>query len=73
MCNQQDYPTGRYRKRRMNELSVNEKICIVHDALIAQDYHKDIALKYRISELLVRTLIKKAKQNKEFLNEMRMK
>ena len=73
MCKQQDYPTGRYRKRRMNELSINEKINIVHDVLIRQHYHKDIALKYRITKLLVRTLVKKAKRNKEFFNELRTK
>ena len=73
MCKQEDYPTGRYRKRRMHELSINEKINVVHDILIGQHYQKDIALKYRITAQLVRTLVKKAKGNKEFFNELRMK
>ena len=35
------------------------------------EFHKDIALKYRVSITLVGSLVKKAKANKYFFNELR--
>ena len=35
------------------------------------EFHKDIALKYRVSNTLVGSLVKKAKTNKDFFNELR--
>ena len=59
----EEMPIGKYKKRRMKDLTIAEKIDIVHDALVKHDYYEIIALRYRINTCLVGCLVKKAKQN----------
>jgi len=38
---------------------------------VKYEFHKNIALKYRVNITLVGSLVKKAKTNKDFFNELR--
>ena len=47
------YPIGRYRKRPMKELTIDERIDIVYAFIIEQKIGIDVARQYRVSKTLV--------------------
>ena len=65
-----DYPCGKYKKRKLCQLSTGEKIGIVHAVLVDHHTQAHVARLYRIGSIPVRDLIKKAKTNKKFLSEL---
>ena len=53
-----DYPIGRYRAQKYNELSIKNMIDIVYDALIERMKHLDIAKKHWVTARVVGVLTK---------------
>ena len=47
------FATGKYRKRPMKELAIDEQIDIVHAFLVEQQTGIDVARRYRVSKTLV--------------------
>ena len=65
------YPGRNYRKRRSSELSLEEKIAIVHDYLIGKEKQSEVAKVHRVTTSLVCALVLKARRNPKFLEELR--
>ena len=63
--------TNKCRRRNMSQLSLENKIKIVHDCLLEKKLYKDVALKHHVKVTLVSYLIRKAKNNINFLKELR--
>lgn len=68
-----DWPGCNYRKRKYHQLSVAEKVDMVHDVLIEKDSFAYIAKKYRVNKQLIDKLMKKVKTNKRFFKELNEK
>ena len=67
----EEVPRGLRRKaHRKSRVPNSDKIKIVHQALVGKELYKDIAAEYRISIMLVSQLVKKAKQNRSFIDEL---
>lgn len=66
-------PNWKYKKRHRKELSVEDIESIVAASKEPFQYHSVIAKRFRISELLVRTLIKEAKKQPEKLEAQRQR
>ena len=73
MHDYEDYRGRQHKKKKMNELALNQKVDIVHDALVNREFHETIAFKNGISTYQVRYLVRKAKRNKNFFQELRSK
>lgn len=57
----------------MCELSLEEKIEIVHRCLILNHAHREVADAMRVKPSLISCLIKRTKDNKNFIHELRAK
>ena len=62
-----DFPAREYKKRRLPYLSTNEKIEIIHAAMIEKKHHDFIARHYRISRSTISLLVKKVKANPDYV------
>ena len=62
---------AKYATRHMSELSLEEKIAIVHAYLCEKELQVDIARKYSVKPALVSSLVCKAKRSKHFLKDLR--
>lgn len=60
----------RKRSRTGRKLSLQEKIQIVHQAVVLKYHHKDIAQEHRISRCYVTQLQQRALKNRAFIAEL---
>ena len=47
-----------------------EKVAIVHQVLVKYDSHKDVAYQFRVKPVVISLLVKKAKKNHTFIEEL---
>lgn len=67
------YPSRKFRQRRSNELDTAEKTAVVHAALVELSDYDSIARRFRISKTLVSNLVKKAKANRTYFQDIQAK
>ena len=65
-----DINSTNYKKRLFHQLTLGEKVSIVHAVLIEMEHHKDVAREYRVPVSLVSRLVFKIKRNKKYLGEL---
>ena len=67
-------PIGmRKKSKRRGPLSLQEKVSIAHQVLVQFQHQRDVAKEYRIGQSVVTKLIKKAKSNAAFFEELMAK
>ncbi len=54
-------------------MSLQEKIAIAHQVLVQFQHHKNVAKEYRIGQSVITKLIKKARSNAAFFEELMAK
>jgi hypothetical protein len=64
--------TGKsYKGRSQSQLTLEDKIAILHSIFVDHESYRDAARKHWVKQSLVQTLVIKAKRNKHFLAELR--
>ena len=56
-----------YKRRRCHELSVAQKVGIVHDVVVGKDRHQDVADAYNVKAAAVSHLVRKARAEPQHL------
>jgi len=67
---ERDFPGNKYAKRSSHQLTVEEKIAIVHAVVVDDRTFDDAARLHRVSKALAKSLVAKAKRNKKFLSDL---
>ena len=68
-----DWPRPKYRKRRQHELSIEDKVAIVHSVLVEKNSNITTAQKFRVTPALVSLLLCKVKKAPKYFEELREK
>ena len=63
-------PGRRCRQHGRGKLTVGDKIRIAHQVIVEHHSHHEVAKEHRISTFVVYSVVKKAKQNPKFLDEL---
>ena len=63
-------PQKRKKKAKRGSLSVEDKVNIVHQVLVQNEMYADVAKEHRVSQQVIRRIIKQARDNKKFLAEL---
>ncbi len=58
------------RIKRKKILSLKEKVQLVHKVLVQHQFLKDVAKEYHITQPAVSNIVRKAKKNPRFLDEL---
>ena len=67
---EKDYPVKGYAKRNLKTLSIDEKINIIYKARILKESYDYIVRSHRISRGSISYLVKKVKDNSNYINEL---
>ena len=67
----EEFPARAYAKKKLHRLSYLDKLKIVHNVLVNKETQKDTAKTFRVTPILVSTLILKVKKNPTFLEELK--
>ena len=59
-------------RRKMGDLPLDEKIEVVHKALIQHMSYSDISILHQIKPALIGSLVKKTLANKNFFEELKL-
>ena len=62
-----------YKRRKLIDLTVEEKLEVVSDAIVKKDYHDNICARYNIKREQVKTLLKSYKKDPLFLRKLHEK
>ena len=65
--------TQGYKKRKLKDLTVEEKLDIVEDVQIKKDYHENICSRYKIGRESIKTLLKNIKRDACYLRKLESK
>ena len=60
----------RKRRRKGHNLKLDEKLDIVHKAMILNEMHGDLAKEYRVTQPCISSLVSRARKNPKFINEL---
>ena len=60
---------ARTKRRKLKDLSIEEKIDVLSDAVILKDYHDNICQRYNIGRESLKTLLKNYKNDYAFLRK----
>ena len=58
-----------YKKRKLKDLSLDEKIGVVEDIIFKKDYHDNVCSRYEISRESIKSLLRKWKKDPTFLRK----
>ena len=67
-----DYHPTHYRRRKMHELSTDDKIAIINSVIVDKESHLEAARIHKVILSIVRFLVKKVKKNTEYVKELLM-
>ena len=62
-CLQYQYTIQGYKKRKLGDLSIEDKLDLVDDIFNKKDYHENICARYCIKRESIKTLIKNLKKH----------
>ena len=62
-----------YKRRKMKDLTVEEKLEVVSDAIIKKDYHENICARYNIGREQIKNLLNNFKRDPLFLRKLNEK
>ena len=62
-----------YKRRKLKDLTVEEKLEVVGDVFIKKDYHDNICARYNIGREQIKTLLKNFKRDPHFLRKLHEK
>ena len=51
----------------MKDLNAQQRIDLIHQVMIDKDRHSDVAEQYRVKDFVVHDLMKKVRQQKDYL------
>ena len=52
-----------YKKRKLTQLSLEEKLSIVEDIIVKKDYHENVSARYRVGRDSICGLLKSIKKD----------
>ena len=55
------------RDKKMKDLNAQQRIDLIHQVMIDKDRHSDVAEQYRVKDFVVHDLMKKVRQQKDYL------
>ena len=59
-----------YKKRKLVELTKEEKLDVVEDVVVKKDYHENICNRYNIGRESIKTLLKSIKKDPGYLRKL---
>ena len=62
-----------YKRRKLSELEMEEKLDIVDDIIVKKDYHENICARYNIGRESIKTLLKNLKRDPSYLRKQESK
>ena len=62
-----------YKHRKLKDLTIEEKLEVVSDAIVKKDYHENICARYNIKRDQIKTLLKSFKKDPLFLRKLNEK
>ena len=62
-----------YKRRKLAELEMEEKLEIVDDILVKKDYHENICARYNIGRESIKSLFKNLKNDPSYLRKLESK
>ena len=63
------YQIGKNKKRKLTDLSIEEKLEIYDDLKVKKDYHENISARYGIGRESIRTLLKGLQKDPLYLRK----
>ena len=72
-CAEYECSISGYKRRKLRDLSLEEKIDIVEDVLVKKDYHENICSRYNINRESIKSLFKAIKKDSKYLSKLRSK
>ena len=60
----------RRRRRKTRQLSLDQKLDVVHRALVGREAQMELAREFRVSQAVVSLLVTKVRKRPEFLREL---
>ena len=57
-CPKYQYTMQGYKKRKLKDLTMEEKLEVVQDIFVNKDYHENICARYSINRETIKTLMK---------------
>ena len=61
--------TKGYKKRKLRDLPIEEKLDLVEDIYIKKDYHENISARYQISRETIKSLMRNLKRDPSYLRK----
>ena len=73
-----DYPSyvcsgHGYKKRKLVDLEIEEKLEIVEDVMVKKDYHENVCDRYNIDRESIKSLLKNIKKDPGYLRKLETK
>ena len=68
-CLSYQYTVSSYKKRKLNNLTVEEKIDLAEDIFIKKDYHENICAWYNVTRETIKTLIRNLEKDPSYLRK----
>ena len=70
-----DYPeyicsTAGHKRRKLGDLTVEERIEVADDLIVQKDYHDNICARYSIGRESIKTLLKNMKKDPQYLHKV---
>ena len=62
-----------YKKRKLTDLEIEEKLEIVEDVMVKKDYHENICSRYNIDRESIKSLLKSIKKDPGYLRKLEAK
>ena len=59
--------TRGYKKKKLKDLTIEEKIDIINDVMVEKDYHDNICSRFGIGRESIKTLLKNIKKDPSYL------
>ena len=59
-----------YKRRKLTDMSLEEKLEVVDDVMVKKDYHENIYARYRIGRESIKSLLKNMKKDPNYLKKL---